>query len=313
MKIKSNHIKSIIFTMLLALLIIWNRFIREGIPKDIVLQPFLNEQCIIIGILFLCWFSIFFYYLLKLLHIIPNPSSKLSLYVKKVTLYLAEKSFIKTFIQLFEDIIINGPTYTYDYVYQYVYMKPFIHKIGAKLSYYFYNNPILPYIFCIVIPRSLPWLILLIELLCYQYVHYFYRALFILIIPLLFNIILYIVKHHAIQSLDFYDIYFEFTLVDSTLHVFFKDLHNIKKKEEQEKLSSSAAANWEFFQYLYNITYQIYYRKDLYRIILNVFVYGLISLNFFIHFSILMGFTILSFLQSFQEFIDPFSGNSLLF
>lgn len=313
MKIKSNHIISIIFTILLAMLIIWNRFIRSRMPNEIVLQPFLNEQCVIIGMLFLCWFSIFIYYVLNFLRIIPRPNSMLSLYLQKVAQILAEKPYFKQFIQLYENTIINGPTFTYDYIYQYIYIKPIIHKIGSKLSYHFYNNPIIPYIFCIVIPRILPWLILLIELVCYQYVHYFYLSLIILVIPLLFKIILYMIKHHAMRSLDYYKRYFDFTLVDNTLHVFFKDLQETKDKEDQEKFSSSAADSWEFFQYLYNIAYQINYRKDVYNILLNSIVYGLISLDFFIHFSLLTGFitTILSFLQSFQESFEPFSGNYL--
>ena len=274
---------------LFSFFIIWNRFIRERLPKEIVAQPIFNEITLIIMLLCFFWFSLHIYYLLKMLQILPRPNSKISFLIKSFAEHFSEKKIIIIFSNIINDTFIQGPTNTYNMIYRLVYVKPFIHFIGAKLSYYFVDQPFTPYFIGIVLPRVIPWFILLYELIGYQQIKYFYHSLLLLLFPLLFRIILHMIKHHAIKSLDYYKYYFDFILQEGTLHIFFNKLADPVDKQKQEEIAPYAYKEWEFYQYLYNIAYQIQSLNDTYKNHLNACVYGMMGIAFLIQSLLLLG------------------------
>lgn len=82
--------------------------------------------------------------------------------------------------------------------------------------------------------------------------------------------------------------YYDFVVTEDTIHVFLKKSNDTEFKEKQDFLLPTAANYWEFFQDLYNITYQINYRKTLYKFHLGAIIYSLISLTFLLEVIILM-------------------------
>jgi len=285
MKIKSNIIFSFIFTFLLACFIIWNRFIRTRLAKDINLENINLKYLIII---FIISAIVFAYYLLTYLNVIPRPNSKLSKKLNKIQAYLNTKKWYISLDNFIEHNITNGPSNFYNFIYDYILVKPFLDQAGAKLSHYFFNYPITPYMLMFVIPKITPWIILLIEIISYQHIKYFYWSLFLLIIPLISKMLLHMIQHHAMKSIDFYKPYYDFVIKDDTLHIFFKKSEDPEIIKGQEHFSFRAGDNYEFFQHLYNITYQIKYRKELYNNILNSVVYGLMTIDFLLEIIILL-------------------------
>lgn len=292
MKTKNNFIFSIIFTLLFAIFIFWNRFFRLRLPRSIEMQPYFNLHCFFILVFFIGSFSLFLYYLLKFLKLIPRPRSRLSSVKNRILLYISNKPQIMVAGQFIYKTVINGPTTVYDYLYQYIYMRPFIQRTGSFLVKYFTEKPIIPYILFLVLPKLIPWFILLFEIIYYQHITYFYKALILYLIPLLFNIILYMIKHHAIFHIKYYKEYFEFKQVENTIHVFLKSSTDSQFLDEQEKLCSRAGTEWEFYQYHYNITFQINYRKNHYQNILNLIMYALMSISFLSQLYFLIGIRI---------------------
>jgi hypothetical protein len=289
MKIQNNQILGILFTTCLGLFIIWNRFIRIRLPKDFIVQESLNRFTIMIILFFFLCLLIHLYYVLKYFQIIPRPNSKLSLLIKKFDEKYGKRKLVISIITFINDTIIQGPANTYDLFYQHVTVKTYLQYIGAKLSYHFVDNPDILYILCFVIPRLLPWHILLLELICYHHIKYFYTSLILLLIPLLSKILFYMIKHHAMRAIDYYNHFYDFVRRDDVLHIYFKELTDIQEKEYQESMSSFVGDSWEFFQYLYNISAQMKIREERYKYILYAYLYGLMSLDFLIQSLLLLG------------------------
>lgn len=285
MKTKNNLIYSFIFTILLTMWIIWSRFIRERLPKDITFEYF---NIYIVILLFLSTSLILMYYLLTLLKVIPNPKSKFSLFIQHTFNHLKKKPRFIVINNFINEHILEGPSNTYKIIYEYVYIKPFIHQIGSKLSYHFSDYPLVPYVIAYIIPKTLPWIILLIEITLFQHIEYFYKVIIIFIVPLIFNIMLFIIKQHAIESIQIYEKYYDFVVTEDTIHVFLKQSSDAEFKEKQDFLLPTAANYWEFFQDLYNVTYQINYRKNLYKYHLGTIIYTLITLSFLFELVILL-------------------------
>lgn len=289
MKTKIATIFSLLFTMFFLFLILWNRFLRTHIAKDIFYEDHITYSSMIICCLFMISFILYIYYLAKVIKKAKPNSTINKLKIKIITFMSKTPGFnlITIFIQ---ENIIKGPQNVYEIIYKYVYIKPYIQFVAQFLIKNFQDNFLTFYIITMVLPRIIPLLILFREITYYNHIEYFYNSLIILLIPLFAKITIYIIKHHAIQSLDFYDTYFDFTLVDDTLHVYYKHITDPDSKKEQELYSKKAGYDWELFQAQYNFCYQVDLKKETYSSLSNVIIYFLSSLDFFLCLLIILGF-----------------------
>ena len=96
--------------------------------------------------------------------------------------------------------------------------------------------------------------------------------------------------------LDFYQQYFDFAFDTSTntWHIYKKELNNLQEINDQEDLFHDLVNlkdSWEFYQYIYNITYQLLELKiNKYKYNINLVYYSLFFIGFGGYFLILIGF-----------------------
>lgn len=282
MKIKNNLIFSFIFTGLLTSLIIWNRFIRQRLPREITYHAIFTYQDKIIFLLFLAYFSIWFYYFLKYLKVIPRPNSRFKKILDKFLYYLETKKSVKLFEEFFINHISNGPTNVYNYFYIFIYVKPFIYICGTFLHKYFQLKPIVPYIFGFLLPRFIIITVFLIEIMFFNYLNYFYKVLILYLIPLIFKIVLFMIEHHTKNILDMIHEYFKFKILDEydNFEIYNKPFNDPIKLKEQENFYYFAKENWLLLQYMYSVNIKIKQEKDKYNNIINIIIYGLYTISF---------------------------------
>lgn len=106
--------------------------------------------------------------------------------------------------------------------------------------------------------------------------------LILLIIPIIFKLILYMIEHHSKRCLDIFNEYFAFKLIDNNdnLEITFKIFQDPIKLQEQQNLLSQAEDDWMAYQNMYSITARIKIEKEKYEIITNIIIYGLYVITF---------------------------------
>lgn len=285
MKIKNNLIYSFIFTLILVTFIIWNRLIRERLPRKVDYHETYNCYDKIIIIIFCLYLSLFVYYLLTCLKVLPRPQSKIKAFLIQNFIILEKKVFIQKILEFNKNIIIDGPANVYDFFYQFIYVKPFIWFCGKKLSYYFQEKPFLPYFIGFLLPKLIIVLVLFIEIMFFNEINYFYKTLILYLIPLIFKIILYIIEHHSKDSLDLLDEFFTFQMLRNfnTFEITNRVFTDPIKLQQQQNMLYYAEKDWLPLQYMYSITAKINIQKDKYNNITNAIIYGLFSLSFLIN------------------------------
>lgn len=285
MKIQNNIFISFIITIVYILLYIWNRFFRNRLPKEVGYHEVITLQDKFAVIICFFYFLLFSYYFLKYFKIIPRPNSKFKKIVKKISLYLESKNFLKNLLEIFDKYIAKGPCNSYDYIYLYVYVKPFIWFCARILHNNFEMRPVIPYILFLTLPRLLIAIILLTEVLFFNYIYFFYKSLMLIIIPLIFKIILYMIEHHSTQCLDVLQEYFIFKLRNNNdeLEITFKPFEDPIKLQKQKNLLPQAESDWMAYQNMYSITFSIKLEKEKYDPIANMIIYGVFALAFSIY------------------------------
>ena len=156
---------------------------------------------------------------MKILKILPRTENKIMLFFTK---RLEKHKWSKNIIENLKTYILEGPSTVYNnIIYRYIYIKPILDNIGIRLSYKFTDILNIPYIVGIVLPRLIPCLILCYETLFLRHINYFYKSLFLLLIPLLFNILIYMIQYHSINSIEFYMNLFDITMTENKVDIFF--------------------------------------------------------------------------------------------
>lgn len=197
-----------ITTIIFSFIVFWNRIIKERLPKEIQYESIMTIDTIFLYLIFVLEISILFYFLFKYLNKGLTRSTIIS--------NLFNKVWFNNVLLFFKEYIIEGPHNIYKYAYKSLYMRPVINYIGAKLSYYFTGKEFIPYIIGFALPRLILWVVLFCEIIIMQKINYFYKTLILLLVPVIFSIILYIIKHHAMESIAFYEELFNFDVNEET-------------------------------------------------------------------------------------------------
>jgi hypothetical protein len=177
--------------------IIWNRLIRERLPREIVGEPFTFQFWIILY-LFLYFLFIVLYKLNKLqkkLRGIPlNPR-----YVRRFTEFLEKKPILQDALQFTINYILSGPVYLWTFFY-----FNFPSKYKTPVLNYFYNvgrlicervfpgsitgyfRETLATMILLYIPKIIVFGVYLYEIFIYKELEWFYYCAIILLIPLIF-------------------------------------------------------------------------------------------------------------------------------
>ena len=190
MRIPNNLIISFLVTSIYIISYIWNRFIRIRLPKEVYYHEIISLQDKITIIICFVYLFLFSYYTLKYFQIIPRPNSKFKRLREKFGEYLKSKKIITKFLEKFNEHVMNAPKNIYNYFYMFIYIRPFIWSCAQFLHIHFEMKPIIPYICFFILPRFIIAIVLLIEVIFFNYIRCFYNLLGLLVIPLLFKIIL---------------------------------------------------------------------------------------------------------------------------
>ncbi len=299
MKIKNNISISFIFGILIILFILWNRLIRVRLPKEIIAVSKINLIHYIIGGLTILFLILVIYNILLYFKYLPRESSKINKLINYILEYLSKYSWFNHLYKIITVDIPNGPLSVYELFYKYTYVKPYIEKIGIFLHDQLFNNTFrinACYIIFFILPRFLVSTMFLIDICYFKQLNYFYKVLILLLIPLLSKLILFVIKHHAITCLDFYNNFFEFKYYKETklLQIYCKPLakvEDITLQNEYIKYIDNLHKSWIFYQYLYNVSYQILnYKVNRYKYYINIIYYTMFFLGFLFYLLILVGF-----------------------
>lgn len=172
--------------------ILWSRFIRERLPRDIYMNlysfRFFVTIAILLGLLLLLIISI------KNIFSIETKSFLDILLKNKHVAYLYYNIVIP---------IINGPKSIYDWLYNFIeisFLIEPIHKFFFNLNMYNYCKYIVLFL---NIWRIVFVIFFMLDIFYFHNFYYMYKMIYILIIPLLSNFILFIIDHHAKNLMEY--------------------------------------------------------------------------------------------------------------
>ena len=289
---------SFISGILIILFIIWNRLLRVRLPKELIPVEDINFQLCIVLSLTIVFLTLFIYYLLLLLQYLPRQHSRILTMMNNILENLFQYGWFKRIYKILTEDIPNGPVAVYNVIYQYIYIKPYVEYLGSKLHNYFFEKEQrmnILYIVLFVLPRILVVFSFIIDIIVFRKLMYFYIFSILLLVPILSKLVIYIIKHHAIHSLEYFKKFFDIRLIDSILRITIiklpeDNVEDIRRQKALEQDFDRLVVLWESYQYLYNITYQLLeFRINKYKYRLNVLYYGLFFIGFLFYFLILIG------------------------
>lgn len=278
---------SLLFLIIFITYLIYYRLIFIRYPKDLLEYKLSATHYDKIFILFFTLFFLilFLYFLYKTLNTNLLKTSNVNFFKKISNIY-----YIKLLVTFLVENILQGPSKVYYYVYEKFYLKTYIEYIGRHLHLWFFEKPEHFYLLFLALPLIICSSVFAFEIIVFFRIKYFYKLLWLLLIPLVARVIIYIIKHHAKSCLDYFKTFFVFKvnlsnvkrLEDAVVHITYKKLQDPLQIEEQNQFDiNDLRIWWEFYQYLYNICYQIDKLNLKYKYLLYMLNYALYFIGFF--------------------------------
>lgn len=193
MKTSILNLSSILLGFVYVMFILWNRLIRERLPRDLC-GIYDTYVWIIFCALFLYSLILFLYYCKQILQI------------KSQYIFLSKLLDIKVIKHIVDFIliyIIKAPYNSYIWIYNNINLLPIIEKIGLYVwDRDPYKDPIKIYIFCCIL-RFTIIVSFCIDILIFNKFHYFYKSLILLLIYLMCNCIIFILNDISKDNKNF--------------------------------------------------------------------------------------------------------------
>jgi hypothetical protein len=170
-------------------------------------------------------------------------------------------------------------------------MRPVIEYIGPHLSTQMHNYKKAFYFILFVIPKMIVSICFLVDVVIKKEFLYFYNSLLLLIIPLVLNVVLYVIQHHAIKQRERIEYFFVFEEVDTKIYISFQP--HLTTDEPKFGLSVDCEAWYLFNKIFYFYTSfikQINDIKSFYDYKVNIIYYGIYFIGFFVYLLILFNF-----------------------
>jgi len=283
---KITNILYVISGIIIICFIFWSRLIRVRLPKEILTD---GSPVEILGVtcLFLLFLILFLYSSNKIL---PRKKNKES-WVNKIILYISKNYYLNQFLSFIIYRVIQGPIFVYNEIYKRVYMRPVIEYIGSHLSAKLNNYKEIFYVIVFVIPKIIPSICFFIDIVVYKEFFYFYNSLVLLIIPLIINVILFVIQDHSLKQKDRIEHFFIFEEVDTKVYISLQ--HDLTVEDREFAINASSDALYYVrlsYIFIDNFVNQINEIKNLYKYEINIFYYGMYLIGFFVYLLILFNF-----------------------
>lgn len=303
---------SLFFGGPLIFFIIWNRFIRIRLPREISPTLFFSFLNFIILFLFFFYFFFFIYYSFKFLKKKDNEHSFIKNLILKIDNFIKENQYLNSINYninyIINEYIFRGPHRIYNHIYKFsqLFSKiinksvDFLANILNQIlwtSFGGIHNYLFVKLFCIVfiiLPQIFPSIIFLVEILVYQNLEIFYKSLALLAIPLITNLLLFIIKHSIEIRLDyiseFYNINFQIYSQkkdDFNINVEKKEGKNFQEFNNYYKTEKIVKDTWINLQNYYNVISQIEICYESMKNMFKMILYFTYTLSFFFYFFIL--------------------------
>ena len=177
-----------------VLFILWNRLLRERIPR-ILDNNYTQFQLIIMCCVAVISLIMMCYYLRKILNIQIKENS--------IIIKIFNMPCLQIITNFFYQYILNAPLNTYEFLYKYVRIVNIVQFIGAKIwNMDPYKYPM--HVFCFLMSlRIIVVLVFIFDVLYFRELDLFYKTLLILFVPLVINSILFIIKNTSKKNRDY--------------------------------------------------------------------------------------------------------------
>jgi len=286
MKFKTIEIFTFLMGLFIIGFIVWNRFIRVRLPKEILAT---DSTLIILSVICLCLCFLFLFLSNILLTEYKNKNKES--WINKIILLVNNKYYYNKFINFIINRVIQAPIFVYNEIYKRVFMRPLIEYVGTHLSTKLSNYKKIFYFIVFVIPKMIVSVCFLIDVAIYKEFFYFYNSLGLLIIPLILNVVLFIIKHHAIRQRDRIEYFFVFEETETKVYISFQPHLTTEERKFGLKIDSES---WYFlnktFIFIEDFVTQITEIKYFYDFKVNVIYYGMYFVGFLVYCLILINF-----------------------
>jgi hypothetical protein len=182
--------------------ILWNRLIRDRLPRDLTLaQPYSFQFWIVLS-LFIYFIFISLYSLNKIQRkwerlLIPNTPGDIDKVICKLATKLQKRTILLRILEFFKNYVLDAPLYLWRFVY-FNASKKFVFNLYQIIACYYIFRKVLPMdinryqaILSIIIfihtPRIIAFIVFLCEILVRQKLEVFYSVAVILLIPVIFK------------------------------------------------------------------------------------------------------------------------------
>jgi hypothetical protein len=261
----------------------WNRFLRVRLPREIHEQPFGYSTLLVL------FLAILFVYQ-------AVTTLRKVLQIESVTFSYGLLNF-RILYKLTEVIssISNSPTKVFELIYTYVYIRPLL-DIMCNFGVYLHRKYlVLWYIGVFIIPQAIVTIIFFYEVTVYHHLVLFYKVIYLLGIPLIARVFLFVLQYDAERSIDYLSKYYIFTLIDpqNVYKVHVVDRPDIDPNLAEERTFfdiSFCGHQWHKFQKCYRICNWINeHRENIYGPYTKLGSCSLFGLGFLIYFLICVG------------------------
>ena len=279
-----GKIISIFIGTLYVVFVIWNRLIRERLPRDI----FIDYNNYILFAYFLLFFSSLYIVIYSLREIL-QIHAKYRLLNK-----LIEKPIFEKIFRIGADIVINyilkGPKNLYEFLYKNIKIRPFIDKVCEFIAISKFTDNISSLYFLLIVKNSINIFLLfifMVEVFIFHQFHYFYKSLSFLLIPLIIEIFLFMIYHLAKRNKIIIEEWINFPINDRgdgfNMRLNIENKNNPLLEITDENLlleiMKEHAKIWHYYLYSCMIIDNFYNLEKKVKSYLYIFIYLLYSIG----------------------------------
>jgi hypothetical protein len=309
---KVDNFIVLIIGFLITSFILWNRLFRIRISK--VFEQNTYDILLLLAIIISCitCIGIIIYSLRKILNILPKPNPWL--------IVILEHTYTSYILNIIRTYFTNAPRTLYEILYKQVPLKSFVETTGSYLVVNVASHINYWYLLFYLTPRILVVIVFVIDIVYFKQLHFFYKFVILLIIPLISTVYLFILYNLSSKNASFIQSHLEFS--DSLKD---PNSYNVSVKDVQPTFEGAwnlkdidldtVTLLWEIYSNIRNFSQYITEYRDKNKPYENLVIYSayLIGWSYYLWFILDPSIDMFNFLSTIVNKEEPFSGLPLLY